>query len=309
MSYEIAAAGLGTVGNLMGMGMQNQTTQDMMNQQTQNQMFLNNQMQDIQQQNWDYTNFENQRKHLENAGLNAGLLYGMSGGGGSTMGGASGGSAAGGQAAHAPNFMEVAQQMLQAKAIESQTKVNDATANKENALANKIAGVDTKETEAKIPTYAKGMEFTDAQIKQIASAMNKNEAEVKSIFQGIKESEQRIIESEGRIKLNEAETNRINSLTPWEVQKLQTEVERGLIQNKYLDERERKELNLISKQAWNYVVTAAQKNEEISIQDFKTQFEANHPGVLNVMGEAADQVIRGILKYINPNNTLSIKRK
>ena len=31
---------------------------------------------------WDYTNFENQKKHLEAAGLNPALLYGSSGGGG-----------------------------------------------------------------------------------------------------------------------------------------------------------------------------------------------------------------------------------
>ena len=37
---------------------------------------------------WDYTNYENQKKHLEAAGLNPALLYGMSGGGGATAAGA-----------------------------------------------------------------------------------------------------------------------------------------------------------------------------------------------------------------------------
>ena len=39
---------------------------------------------------WDYTNYENQKRHLENAGLNPALLYGMSGGGGATAAGAQG---------------------------------------------------------------------------------------------------------------------------------------------------------------------------------------------------------------------------
>ena len=39
---------------------------------------------------WDYTNYENQRAHLENAGLNAALSYGQSGGGGMSAGGAQG---------------------------------------------------------------------------------------------------------------------------------------------------------------------------------------------------------------------------
>ena len=30
---------------------------------------------------WDYTNYENQKKHMLQAGLNPALLYGMSGGG------------------------------------------------------------------------------------------------------------------------------------------------------------------------------------------------------------------------------------
>ena len=39
---------------------------------------------------WDYTNYENQKKHLGAAGLNPALLYGMSGGGGATAAGAQG---------------------------------------------------------------------------------------------------------------------------------------------------------------------------------------------------------------------------
>ena len=42
---------------------------------------------------WDYTNYENQVKHLKEAGLNAALLYGSGGGGGGSAAG--GGNAAG----------------------------------------------------------------------------------------------------------------------------------------------------------------------------------------------------------------------
>jgi hypothetical protein len=201
--YTIGAGALGTIGNLAGMGMQNNTTSNMMNQQMQNQMALNEQMQDIQQQNWDYTNFENQRKHMEKAGLNVGLMYGMGGAGGTTMGGASGGSAASGQAAHAPNFMEVGQQILQARAIEAQTKVAEADAKLKNAQADKTAGVDTQ-------VATKSLEYTDNQIKQIASLMGVNEADVKQKLQNIEESKQKVTnlqqdvkESQSRIELNE----------------------------------------------------------------------------------------------------------
>ena len=39
---------------------------------------------------WDYTNFENQRAHLENAGLSVGLMYGNGGAGGASTAGGQG---------------------------------------------------------------------------------------------------------------------------------------------------------------------------------------------------------------------------
>ena len=43
-----------------------------------------------QKEMWDTTNYEAQKEHLKKAGLNPGLLYGMSGGGGVTTGSGSG---------------------------------------------------------------------------------------------------------------------------------------------------------------------------------------------------------------------------
>ena len=39
---------------------------------------------------WDYTNYENQKQHIKNAGLNPALMYGMGGGGGVSANGAQG---------------------------------------------------------------------------------------------------------------------------------------------------------------------------------------------------------------------------
>ena len=97
---------------------------------------------------WDYTNFENQRKHLENAGLSVGLMYGN--------GGSMGASTSGGQGSGVSNPGTTAvAQGLQAKAlglqweqIQSQTALNAASAAKQYAEAEKIKGVDTKTAEA-----------------------------------------------------------------------------------------------------------------------------------------------------------------
>lgn len=127
---DIATAGIGAAANLFGMALQNQQGSANMQQSYANQVALNQQMQDIQQQNWDYTNYENQRKHIENAGLNVGMLYGMGGAGGSTMGGASGGSAQMAHPAQAPNFMEVGQQIQQGKLVDAEVALKKAQEDK-----------------------------------------------------------------------------------------------------------------------------------------------------------------------------------
>ena len=96
---------------------------------------LNEQIAELQRQNWDYTNAENQRKHYENAGLNVGLMYGSSGSGGATMGGGSGGSVG---MAETPKFMGMG---VQGAMAQSQIEVNKASAEKMKAEAKKIAAV------------------------------------------------------------------------------------------------------------------------------------------------------------------------
>ena len=102
---------------------------------------------------WDYTNFENQRKHLESAGLNPALLYGEGGGGGASAGGAQGlpaGIASGHEAGLAIQGMGVGVNMAN---VMSQTRLNEALAGKADEEAKKIGGADTKFTEAQTEYY------------------------------------------------------------------------------------------------------------------------------------------------------------
>lgn len=102
------------------------------------------------QQLWDYTNFENQRKHLENAGLSVGLMYGN---GGAMQASTAGGQGQGVQGIKS-NPVEAAIQSkalgVQMKQVESQTMLNAASAAKQMAEAKKIRGTDTKLAEASI---------------------------------------------------------------------------------------------------------------------------------------------------------------
>jgi len=66
---------------------------NLMGLQQQNQMGLNQQGHDLQMDMWNKTNYGAQMEHIKNAGLNPALMYGMSGGGGTTAGSQGGGSA------------------------------------------------------------------------------------------------------------------------------------------------------------------------------------------------------------------------
>lgn len=93
--------------------------------------------QQLQKEMWDYTNYENQVKHLKAAGLNPALVYGMGGGGGSTAGSA--------QTAGVGNPGTTAVGMgLEAAQLFSNIRLTNAEASKAEAEAEKTSGVDTE---------------------------------------------------------------------------------------------------------------------------------------------------------------------
>ena len=142
---------------------------------------------------WDYTNTENQVKHLENAGLNIGLMYGQSGAGGM---GASGGARQ--ESPDQPQGNPVGM-ALQIQQLEQQRRMNDAQialaeaqADKAGAEANKIAGVDTQEAlkriqeiDQKIDLMVKEGNYKDA-LTQLTNAKEETEKVLKTL----KESEE-----------------------------------------------------------------------------------------------------------------------
>ena len=100
----------------------------------QQQLQVNEQMatynEGIQKDMWQYTNYPNQMKEIEAAGLNPALLYGKGGGGGATVGIGSGGVQA--TAPIQQNIGQMAMQGVQTaqnqEAINNQQKVQDAQA-------------------------------------------------------------------------------------------------------------------------------------------------------------------------------------
>lgn len=110
--------------------------------------------QKLQKQMWDDTNYSAQVAHMKKAGLNPGLAYGMSGGGGQTVGSGGGGGSVGGAQAPAGGGEMMGMQLLGAQKalVEAQTE-------KTKAETEKTAGVDTDltATQGKIAELERSM--------------------------------------------------------------------------------------------------------------------------------------------------------
>lgn len=83
---------------------------------------------------WHDTNYGAQMKELKNAGLNAGLIYGMSGGGATTTGSGSGANVSGGTAVgHTGEILGIQQLGMQNKLLEAQ--IENIEADTQNKIA------------------------------------------------------------------------------------------------------------------------------------------------------------------------------
>ena len=146
----IGAAGAGLVGGALGMigqgkraKKQHNRQKELMGIQLGNQQTLNKQGQELQMKTWRETGYEEQMKMMKDAGLNPGLMYGMSGGGGQTIGSQGGGSAQGGNS-HAPMDIGASVQaglmMAQASKLKAETeKIKEETKSETGKMENMLA--------------------------------------------------------------------------------------------------------------------------------------------------------------------------
>ena len=142
---------------------------------------------------WDYTNAENQIKHLKNAGLNIGLMYGQGGAGGM---GASGGARQ--ESPEQPQGNPVAM-ALQTQQIEQQRRMNDAQialaeaqAEKTKAEKEKISGVDTQEALKRIEETSSRIELNlkEGNYKDALTDLTKAEKEATEELKNLREMQE-----------------------------------------------------------------------------------------------------------------------
>lgn len=243
LGSSAASTGLGFIGNALSQmfGLSWSQKRAMQEQEAYNKriMALQNQYQQqaaaqsqqYAKEYWDYTNAENQVKHLKNAGLNIGLMYGQSGAGGM---GASGGARQESPDQAQGNPVGMA---LQVQQIEQQRRMNDAQialaeaqANKANTEANKIGGVDTQEVLKRIEEASSRIELNlkEGQYKEALTELKEAEKEATNALTSLREMQ------EG---LTNAEISKAFAIATYYSEKAHTEYwakENEKIQNEYL---------------------------------------------------------------------------
>ena len=243
LGSSAASAGLGFFGNTLSQmfGLSWSPGKTMKEQEAYNErlMALQNQYQQqaaaksqqYAKEYWDYTNAENQKKHLINAGLNPALMYGQSGAGGM---GASGGAHQASPEQPQGNPIGMA---LQVQQIEQQRRMNDAQislaeaqAKKAEEEAKKIGGVDTQEALKRIEEAASRIELNlkEGEYKEALTSLSKAEKEATEALKNLREMQ------EG---LTKAQISEAFAIAGYYSEKAHTEYwdkENEKIQNQYL---------------------------------------------------------------------------
>ena len=264
---------------------------------------------------WDYTNYENQRKHIENAGLNVGLMYGSAGAPGSSagaMGAMASDEVSRGQLGLQKQQigMQMARQVAELENIKSQT-------NKNNADAGKTAGIDTdvaKQGLAKLIAETTN-EATKGRLMEIESDLKRIEVNIQGksqdwIIRNIQYNAENAAETlAAALRANEIGDETKNDVIR-EIQAksigaaLQNTLTKAITSSTYsdinLNNAKIKEITNTVQQKWDQLainwknLTVDQKNAETN--KFEAELKAQYPALEQVKGAAMRELLDGVFK-------------
>ena len=303
---QLGTAGLGmlqgAVGGMIGMSLGRKNAEEQMARQKE----LNLQGHQLQKDMWDYTNYENQRKHMEKAGLNVGLMYGQGGGGGTTAGSQSGGSAS---QAPTPEVMGMA---LQAQNVASQTRLNEAQAKKLETETTKIGGVDTEKTSAEttnLLTTNEGIKLDNA----LKEGNMDNIIETSGqILENLK-ADNVIKVNEGKISGEQAKQEEARLTAEIANKTMQTSLMKA--QESLTNQQEKESVQRILQQ-WKDLQLKNRglniQQQQANIQKFGAETQRNYPSLMNTAGSVMNNGLKAIYKLFgmdkdDTNTTSKVK--
>lgn len=257
-----------------------------------------------QLQMWKDTNYKAQVEQLEAAGLNPGLLYGMSGGGGTTTGSGAGASVTGAQSKGGGGEMLALAQTGMGLALQRAQQANiEANTEKTKAEAAKIAGVDTELGQTQIQSLTQGIQNQKAQQKltEIQTEIGKLDAE---FLQGTINDRMKIIETSSQKMITElALLRRENDLAAEQykdkIDLLRAEVAQKLVQNALTSQKITESKAQIQKwgeeiaQDWRHLII---EGKRLGLSRFEAEMKAKYPGAWNVIGRILNETAEGIGK-------------
>lgn len=259
---------------------------------------LNQQGSELALQMWKDTNFGAQRRELEKAGLNAGLLYGGSGGGGTTANTGSGGSAP----SATPSQMEG--MGMQSALMAGQLEMMKAQANKANAEAENIRGVGKDNTIEDTNVKSSQAELIKLQSRNQEILNNINNMTSDDVINTVKanynkaEGEASKAIAEGRYSEGTAKAN---------MEKLQQEALNSIFQGtaikagiKLTEEQTRKISEELA-QGWEELYQKARANDNqkgmVNIAGFKAKLD-EILGKANIDLRAKELMLRGAEAFV-----------
>lgn len=261
---------------------------------------------------WEKTGYGAQKKQMEEAGINPALLYGMSGGGAQTIGNATGAM----PTSPGSKGMGI-EQGIQLALLQSQIKVNESEANKNNAEANAtggyrkdLAGAQTGEHIARTGLINVDRELKDLdlwwnqksfndRLDYITATAEKAKEEVKQakVTTGIAQNTEKAATETIKLKaVNQLLQNLLTgeqiSLAKGQQQEIQSRIQLNQAQiNKFAAEISQNWVNL-------------NRNErELQLKQWVELMNKNFPSILNVTGKYFNDILEGFNKIIGGGMT------
>lgn len=282
--------------------MQNQ--EELNKQQFAYQAMLNRQGANLGYEMWQKTSYPAQVEMMKQAGLNPALMYGQGGGGGGTTATPSGGGASGSQAPHKRGLDIGA--ILQAKALDSQIKVNESEANKNNADANLTSGAKTEQTIASTKDLLQGVE--ESQARETLTGVQTEIAELQkqktsgTIESDINNAKWIALQNKEGLNQMKVKTYQEYKLKETKIAQVNAQLAGTLASNeliraqKGLTEQQYKSLEMGMKKMQNEIDISWEHlhNEDIqtAVKKFEAEIKAQDPTLGQVAGRISGQLIQ-----------------
>lgn len=247
----------------------------------------------IQLDIWNATNYSAQKAHMEKAGLNPGLLYGMGGSGGATTGNANAPMPDTARAnigmgiGSGSNAAELALLNAQRENIDADTKLKETEAKLKG-------GPQTAQTEMQTEVLAQELanKREDYQIKRLEQTLKNIENWEKQESQA---DRLRYIEFQTNLAMRQLEQIEnevfVSSATiNDQITKIRQEAIGAALQNELTKEQTK----IPKEQIKKWAEEIAQNWETIDISKFKAEIDANYPGMGSVLGKMMNTVIESI---------------